>query len=189
MNLNEHKKQLRNELKKRRSALSVIERTKMSHQIIDFLYKIDEFTQAKTIFCYISYSSEVDTNVIIDRSIDKNLKLAVPKVVGKNEMHAISLSNRDELEPDVMGILTPQSNKQASPPFDLAITPGLAFTEKGARLGYGHGYYDRWFANNNVKTKIGIAYEVQIVEELPIDVTDIPLDILVTEERIIDVRK
>lgn len=186
MNLHEQKKRLRNELKQRRSQLSESERIHMSQQIKQFLSEITEFKQAKSIFCYISYLDEVETHALISRFIEQNLTLAVPKIINKTEMLAIPLKDFSDLEPDKMGILTPKSSQPATSSFDIAITPGLGFTEKGERLGYGRGYYDRWFEKNEVKTKIGIAYEVQIVDELPVEETDIPLDILVTEKRIID---
>lgn len=188
MSLHEQKKQLRDEIKKRRSELPVNSRTKMSQQIHQFLHEIDEFNQAKSLFCYISYLSEVETQALISDFLERKLALAVPKIMGKTEMRAVSLDNLSDLEPDEMGILTPKSSQAASDPFDIAITPGLGFTERGERLGYGRGYYDRWFSRNKVKTKIGIAFEIQIVDKLPLEKTDMPLDILVTEERIIDLR-
>ena len=103
-------------------------------------------------------------------------------------MIAVPLKSWDDLEADKMGILTPRSSQVALGPFDVAITPGLGFTEKGGRLGYGRGYYDRWFSHYEVKTKIGVAFEVQIVDELPMEKTDVLLDMLVTEDRIIDLR-
>jgi len=188
MNLHEQKKQLRTELKRRRSELTENKRAEMSRQIIQFLHEIDEFNQAKNIFCYISYLSEVETSSLITLYLEQGLALAVPKIIGKTEMIAVPLSNLSDLEPDKMGILTPKSSQAAPGPFDIAITPGVGFTETGGRLGYGRGYYDHWFSKNKVKTKIGIAFKTQVVAELPIEKTDMPLDILVTEERIIDFR-
>ncbi len=188
MNLLEQKKQLRTLIKQRRSTLPMTSRAKMSQQIIQFLHEIDEFNQAKSIFCYISYLDEVETQPLISRFLEQKLALAVPKIMNKTEMLAVSLKDLSDLEPDKMGILTPKSNQAASGPYDIVITPGLGFTERGDRLGYGRGYYDRWFSKNEVKTKIGIAFEVQLVDELPLEETDMPLDILVTEKRIIDLR-
>ncbi len=188
MNPHEQKKRLRSELKQRRSELSQSKRVEMSKQIVQFLGEIDEFNQAKSVFCYISYLSEVETGSLISHFLQQNLSLAVPKIVGKTEMLAITLTDLTDLEPDKMGILTPKSNEMATAAFDIAITPGVGFTENGERLGYGRGYYDRWFVKNKVKTKIGIAFEVQIVDELPLESTDIALDLLVTENRIIDLR-
>ena len=188
MNLHEQKCQLRIELKQRRSEIDVTALAEMSQQIQHNLQKIDVFNQAKSIFCYISYQNEVDTHALIALFLQQNLSLAVPKIIGKEEMIAVQFMSWDKLEPDNMGILTPDSNEVALGPFDIAITPGLGFTTNGGRLGYGRGYYDRWFANYEVKTKIGVAFEVQVVEELPLDKTDMPLDMLVTEARIIDLR-
>jgi len=189
VNLHEHKKLLRTKLKQRRSELPGSERTEMSQKIIKFLHEIDEFNQAKNLFCYISYLSEVETSSLISHILERNLVLAVPKIMGKTEMLAITLKDLSDLEADKMGILTPKSSQTASAPFDVAITPGVGFTTMGDRLGYGRGYYDRWFSKNKVKTKIGLAFEVQIVDELPLEETDMPLDMLITEERIIDLRK
>ena len=189
MSLLEQKKQLRTDLKQRRSLVSESKRKDMSQQICKYLYEIDEFNQAKSIFCYISYLSEVETHNLINDIIGRNLALAVPKIMEESEMFAVPLSDLSDLEPDKMGILTPKFNQSASGPFDTAITPGVGFTVTGERLGYGKGYYDRWFSQNKVKTKIGIAFEVQLVDQLPTEKTDISLDILVTEERIIDLRK
>ncbi len=188
MSLLEQKKRLRTTLKQRRSLVSENKRKDMSQQICKYLYEIDEFNQAKSIFCYISYLSEVDTHALINDFIGRNLALAVPKIMGKSEMIAVPLSDLSDLEPDKMGILTPKINQSASGPFDIAITPGVGFTVSGDRLGYGKGYYDRWFSQNKVTTKIGIAFETQLVDQLPIEATDISLDILITEERIIDLR-
>lgn len=189
MNLHEQKKSLRTELKQRRSELPEHQRIEMSQKIMNLLYEIDEFNRAKSVFCYISYLSEVDTGALIKHFMEQDLALAVPKIMGKTEMIACPLSDLSDLEPDKMGILTPKSNQTVSSPFDIVITPGVGFTDKGDRLGYGRGYYDRWFTNNDVKTKIGIAFEAQLVDALPTEETDMPLDMLVTEQRIIDLRE
>ncbi len=188
MNLHEQKKHLRNDLKQWRSGLSADNRRQMSQQITTFLHQIDEFNQAKSLFCYISYLSEVETTNLIDALLKQKLNLSVPKIMSKSEMLAVPLESLSDLVPDKMGILTPKSNQPAMGPFDVVITPGLGFTTNGERLGYGRGYYDRWFANNQARLKIGLAFEIQMVEELPVESTDMALDILVTEERIIDLR-
>ena len=189
MNLHEQKKHLRNDLKHRRSLVSAYKRRQMSQQIIKFLYQIDDFNLAKRLFCYISYLSEVETTDLIHAFLERSLSLSVPKIISKSEMIAVQLKNLSDLEPDKMGILTPKSNQPTTGSFDVVITPGLGFTTTGERLGYGRGYYDRWFANNQVGLKIGVAFELQIVDELPVEATDMALDMIVTEERIIDLRQ
>ena len=189
MRLHELKNAVRIDLKQRRARIPAPERADKGQKIVEKLQKIDDFINARAIFCYISYLSEVDTQALIDTFIERNLKLAVPKIIGETEMLAIRLDNRQDLAADQRGILTPKSDQKATGPFDIAITPGLGFTNKGERLGYGRGYYDRWFANNSVKTKIAIAFELQIIDTLPTEDTDQRLDMIITEERIIDLRK
>ncbi len=188
MNKQAQKKQIRTALIQRRSALGEAKRLQMSQQIIQSLHEIDDFHQAKSVFCYLSYRSEVDTHHLIDFFLQQGLVLAVPKIIDKTKMIAVPLLDVHDLEPDKLGILTPKSNQMICDPFDLVITPGLGFTVTGARLGFGRGYYDRWFSTAQVKTKIGITFESQIVAELPLEETDVALDILVTEQRIIDLR-
>ena len=103
-------------------------------------------------------------------------------------MIAIRLSNLSDLEPDKIGILTPKTGEILLEPIDVVITPGLGFTRKCERLGYGRGYYDRWFSKNSVKTKIGVAFEIQITDNLPVEKTDVPMDMLITEKNTINMQ-
>ena len=119
--------------------------------------------------------NEVETNSLINFILKQGLALFVPKVINNIEMIAIKLNSLSDLEPDNIGILTPKSGEILLEPIDIAITPGIGFTKIGGRIGYGHGYYDRWFSKNLVKTKVGIAFEEQIVEKLPLEETDIPI--------------
>ena len=113
------------------------------------------------------------------------MNLYVPKIISGTEMIAVKLNDIANLELDDIGILTPKSNEILSEKVDITITPGIGFTKKGGRLGYGRGYYDRWFSINEVKTKIGIAFEEQVVMNLPLEKTDVNMDIIITEKEII----
>lgn len=187
MNLDEQKKHLRSKLKQLRSNESADNRKLMSQQIINNLHKLDEFKHADNVFCYVSYLSEVNTFPLIKHFLENGANLTVPKIIGKTEMIAVQIADLASLEPDKMGILTPKSNQSFTGSFDIVITPGLAFNPAGNRLGYGRGYYDRWFTKNTVCSKIGLAFECQILESLPTEETDIPIDILVSEKRVIKI--
>ena len=179
------KENLRSSLKKKRDALGKELRFKKSEKIADFLCEINEFKQSKTIFCYISYKSEVETLSLINLILESGMNLYVPKIISGTEMIAVKLNDIANLELDDIGILTPKSNEILSEKVDITITPGIGFTKKGGRLGYGRGYYDRWFSTNEVKTKIGISFEAQIVMNLPLEKTDINMDLIITEKEII----
>ena len=100
-------------------------------------------------------------------------------------MIAVPFSGWDDLIPGELGILTPRGEDTISGNIDIAITPGLGFTRTGQRIGYGRGYYDQWFSGNSVAHKIALSFEAQILDSLPVTVTDIPVDIIVTEQEII----
>ena len=185
MNPLKDKENLRSVLKKKRDGLSKELRFKKSEKIVNFLQNINEFKQSKTIFCYVSYESEVETFSLINYILESDTDLFVPKIISRTKMIAVKLDDIANLESDDIGILTPKSNKILSEKVDAVITPGIGFTKKGGRLGYGRGYYDRWFSINEVKTKIGIAFEEQVVMNLPLEKTDVNMDIIITEKEII----
>ncbi len=188
MNLHILKKNLRQELKQRRVEISANARTIKSQKIINTLKRIDDYIDAKSVFCYVSLPDEVDTYALIDHCITRGINLSVPRVASKTEMIAVKLGNRHELIPNAMGILTSGSDMIETGPFDIAITPGLGFSDKGERLGYGRGYYDRWFSKNNVKIKIALAFDSQLLDKVPTEARDEPMDMIVTEKQIIDLR-
>ena len=84
------------------------------------------------------------------------------------------------------GILEPVKIIEKSPnKIDLIIVPGIGFDKRGNRLGHGKGYYDKLL--RKLKTiKIGLAFELQIVDQIPTDENDVPVDLIITEERIIN---
>mgnify|MGYP006140792497 CR=1 FL=1 len=188
MDISNKKKLLRIELKKKRNGLTKRQRIEKSEKITYFLCESDEFKHANNVFCYISYMNEVETNLLINFIFKQGLPLFVPKVINNMEMIAIKLNSLSDLEPDNIGILTPKSGEILLEPIDIAITPGIGFTKTGGRIGYGRGYYDRWFSKNLVKTKVGIAFENQIVEKLPLEETDISMDIIITEKYVTNLK-
>jgi len=74
----------------------------------------------------------------------------------------------------------------SSEEIDVVLVPGLIFREDGFRIGYGGGYYDRFLRDAKSVVKIGLCYEMQIYEDIPVDIYDIPVDYIITEKRIID---
>lgn len=186
-NLRAQKAELRTHLRQIRSGLPASLRLSHSRLIHGHLYGLDEVIAAESAFIYISYASEVDTHAIIRLFTDEGKSLAVPRILDANRMIAVPFRSWEDLKPDAMGILTPETTTPYSGPLDIAITPGLGFTIAGGRIGYGRGYYDKWFHANRVKTKIGLAYEAQLLEQLPTGNNDMSVDIIVTEKRVIRV--
>ncbi len=183
--LKKQKSEIRLKLKQNRAALPDQTRLLYSETISEQLLSLEEMMGARTVFIYISYASEVYTHNLIDRLLIQGKTLAVPNIINRDYMIASPFSTWDDLETDSYGILTPITVQQQTGDFDVAITPGLGFTSTGHRMGLGKGYYDKWFANNNVQNKIALAFEKQLVDYLPIEDTDIPVDMIVTEKSVI----
>ena len=147
------------------------------------LRELDIYKKAKSVFVFISYKSEVDTRGIIEDILADGKKLLVPLVKG-SEMIAVEVKGIDDLEPNKMGILEPKSGKEVTD-VDLTITPGLAFDKDGYRLGYGGGYYDKFFAKVDT-VRMGIGYSDQYVESIVHEDYDKALEYLLTEEGLIE---
>ena len=182
------KQAARTELKKIRATLPESLRSDFSGKICDTVRSLREVQSAKVIFAFISYGNEVHTHDLLKYFLNKGIDLAVPKILPEQGMVAMTLRSWEELVCGQMGILVPRDNVPLQKPFDIILTPGLGFTRSGHRIGYGRGYYDRWFSQHPSGLKIGIAFEDQLRETLPINDRDIPVDIVITEKQLIDSR-
>ncbi len=163
-----------------------------SYRIQGRLFRLPEFTRAKTILFYVSTRDEVKTESMIKKALEYGKRVVVP--ISNLKERTLNLSEikdfDSELEPGAFNILEPKERflRPVSPEeIDLVIVPGVAFDEKGNRLGYGMGFYDRFLRSVKKDTPvIGLAYEFQIIEKIPVDDTDVTVDKVVTEERIIE---
>ena len=179
------KNKLRRSLKARRLAMGKSEREQKDHEIRQNLMALPQLQLAKSIFCFISNAAEVDTRALIKLLMAQDRQLSVPKIVAEQPMQAVIFKCWEDLEVAQLGILSPRNTKPVATTVDITLTPGLGFSPKGARLGYGRGYYDRWFATHGGGLKIALAYELQLVDELPTDENDVRVDLIVTEQRVI----
>lgn len=183
------KKQLRKELLTIRDKLSINYTKEATEKIFSQLEKMYEFQQAKKIFIYIGFGSEIATLQFLEKHyLEKDIY--VPKIEGKDMMLS-HLQNLKNLEKNSLGILEPKEANNYIGEIDLVITPAVVFDKNGYRLGYGGGYYDRYFEKNNYKLSIGLCYDQLLVEQVPKESHDKQVDIVLTEERLlkIDIRK
>lgn len=131
----------------------------------------------ESFFIYYSVGSEVDTHAVIEALLRAGKTVCLPKIVGK-EMHAVRYEG-EALETGAFGIPAPVG---ADMPCSVALVPLLFVDKKGNRLGYGGGYYDRYFAAYPQIIKIGLCYAGQVLsQQLPKENTDVPLDGMITE--------
>ncbi len=152
------------------------------------LDSIGLFNKKRNVLIFLSYGSEIDTNGIIDKLIENGSKVYVPRVNPEtNNIDICRFTRETKLVPERHGILEPDSSVSAEDPtiIDVIINPGVAFTSDCKRLGYGGGYYDRMFEYiRQDAIKIGICYDLQIVESLPVEIHDMRMDYVVTASEI-----
>jgi 5-formyltetrahydrofolate cyclo-ligase len=190
------KKTARKKFKSLRMRLSKEEVSTKSAQIKKLLFGLSEFTMAKTIAFYVAKQTnrEVETEEMIKESLTAGKRVLAP-VVDKaaGEISFSELRDYDsELAPGAFDILEPKPSCRRLVPAtesDLMIVPALVFDLRGHRLGYGGGYYDR-LLRELASTKpslpfVGLAYELQVVDKLPKTSRDVPVNILVTEKRVL----
>lgn len=146
---------------------------------------IEVFGAFDSFFVYYSYGSEADTHALITRLLNAGKKVYLPRVEGK-EMAAVQFcGDEKELVKNSYGIYEPQG-QACKEPIDVCLAPLLCVNSKGYRLGYGGGYYDRYFASHPEILKAGIGYYLQYADEFMEEDGDVPLDIFICERGIIN---
>lgn len=186
------KKKIRSELLNKRKNLNHDWVIQASHTIQQKVLNLNEFYTAQTVFCYISIDNEVDTNLIIKQCWKMNKKLYVPVFVSAiNQYRAVKFASDMTLVTGRKGIPEPSLNDETCDfihieEIDIAIVPGVAFDESCGRLGWGAGVYDKLLASHKIHAlKLGLAFEIQIIDKVPIENSDVYMDAVVTEKRLI----
>jgi 5-formyltetrahydrofolate cyclo-ligase len=184
----EDKRILRKRLQQQLSELPRPEYEHYSYEIAQRLFSEESWKQAETIGVTISKVPEVDTFQIIRKAWQENKRIVIPKCYPEDKkMRFRTLTAFNQLESVFYGLLEPivrQTKEVPKQNIDLLIVPGLAFTRNGYRLGFGGGYYDRFLQDYHGDT-LSLAFNLQLVSELPIEKHDIPVkNIINTEETI-----
>lgn len=156
------------------------------------LMAIPEFAASRFILFYAALKGEVQTSGAVEESLASGKRVALPKV-GHNALRVFEIRSYGDTREGAFNIPEPEEEKsvEADPErLDLIIVPGVAFDEKGSRLGFGRGYYDRFLKSISRKPPlVGLAFEFQMVEEAASTENDVPMDFVVTEKRIINCRQ
>ena len=162
------------------------ERARKSGEILNQLSQLGAFKKSKVIMFYVSLGEEVDTSILLKTVLREGCTVTVPFVDKKNSfLLSVQISNPEtDLIPGSYGILEPKQHLVK--PFDLSrldmvLVPGIAFDRKGHRLGRGKGYYDRFLKSlpDHIQT-IGLAYDFQFMETIPVNDLDIAVQKVIT---------
>ena len=141
---------------------------------------LDDLVGAGTslsVLIYLSYSSELSTEPLIDKLLERGIIVYAPRVEGE-EMVAVEYG--DDFVISGQGIREP-IGERFDGDLDIVILPLLAVDEQGNRLGYGGGYYDRYLAKHTSSLKIGYCFDFQMLKSLPSEETDVALNMVVTD--------
>ena len=182
------KAQLRRQLKSCLLAMPEKQRSEKSRLICNNLISTTQFQNAETVMMYLSLPYEADTSEAILHCWQLGKVVAVPKISWEQRhMIPVQINSLDTgFSTGASGLRNPIAGVPV--PFeeiDLVVTPALGFDKKGNRLGRGGSYYDRFFANEELKApKCGFAFAEQLIDSVPVTSTDVPVDFLVTDEEI-----
>jgi len=182
------KGEIREKLRSRRAGILESEFLSRSSSITRALQQQQEYAAARTIHCYVSMNDrrEVNTHPLIAAIIEEGRDLVVPVThFGEGTLSHYTLTSFDELKPNKWGVLEPEDGiERTSQEFELVIVPMVGGDERGHRLGYGGGFYDRFLKEVQCPA-VGLCFEQNIISLLPIESYDIPMNKIITEERII----
>lgn len=178
------KRQQREEIKARRRAMPVAQKSRLDRAICHNLTTTKVFRRAQTILLYISLPIEVDTTALMETALRQGKRVAAPRCVpGTRDMEFFLITSTDDLEPGTFGVMEPDPKrcvKLMDFTRSVCVVPALAYDTAGYRLGYGGGYYDRFLASYDGVTA-GIVYHRFLYDRLLHGRYDRVVNLLVTE--------
>lgn len=185
----ESKAQLRKRIKGIRNSLTENERITYSRQISEQLLRQPWYESSEEILVYSAIQSEVDLSVFCKQAWLDGKMLYFPKVFGD---HMVFFLVRDEQQlcSGAFGVMEPDVEHVSLPLYLPSgnvvpmLVPGVAFSKKGDRIGYGKGYYDRYMVRHPEVNTVGICFTCQLLDDIPAESQDIAMHQIVTEEQI-----
>jgi len=152
------------------------------------LLELPEFQKAQTVMLFLNFREEVETTALAEATIASEKKLVLPRCAPHGILLPIVVRDlTQDIELGAYGIREPKVTLEVVQPseIDLIIVPGSGFDLQGNRLGYGGGYYDRFFILLNPLTpRVALGFECQVIEHVPTDKHDARMTMLITEEKV-----
>lgn len=182
------KQTLRSRMRRTRSALARDAAARAAHAAAGHLLAIPELDDAATVGLYAAFDDELDTQPLADGLRARGIVVAYPRIAPPARgllFHVVH--GADALEPGPFGIAQPSAHAEVVAPDQLAIliVPGLAFDDRGGRLGWGKGYYDITLTQGSRPLCVGYAHACQLVPEVPLASHDVFMDLVITDAGVI----
>jgi len=177
------KRILRQKLMEKAAGLPESYTARADKQICEAVIKTAEYQNAKTVFCFVGRSTEINTRPILEDALRSGKCLCVPKCYGKGVMEAKRITGFDDLYPAKVGLLEPLDSAELIIPtrIDFAVVPCVACSPSGLRLGFGGGYYDKYLSNAGFFSCM-ICRKELLCDEIPTESHDVVPDMLITED-------
>ena len=179
---------LRERMLAARSALPAAERARASTAIAARVLKLPAWRAARTVALHAALGSEVDTGDLVRAAAAEGKRIVWPRLSRDGRVMELAACSAEELVPGPARALEPPASAPAVPPsaIDLVLVPGVAFDPGGNRLGRGRGHYDATLCRlGPAAVRIGIAFDAQVVDAVPAEPHDVPLDAVATESRLL----
>ena len=183
------KEALRKRLAALRRTLTTEARAERSRRASERLIAEPAFAAAQVVLAYAALRFELDPSHAIEHAIASGKTVALPRVIPETSELALHVYKPgDELTESGYGVREPLADaaRIAAEQVDLVLVPALAFDARGFRLGYGKGFYDRLLPSLGRAERIGLAFELSLLPQLPNEDHDIAVHRVVTEKRVIE---
>lgn len=186
----ENKSDLRKKMLNIRNNMEKEDSSEKSAVIIEKLTALDIYEKARIVFVYMAFNNEVETMTLIKKMLQENKRVVIPYTDTVNTV--IIPSELKNIEEDLVkskfGYYEPAKDKilPVKPEeFDLVVVPGVVFDKNLNRIGFGKGYYDRILCSLNDGAKaVAVAYDFQVLDEVPSEEHDIKVDMIITEKSV-----
>ena len=181
--LKKAKRRVRTDIRELRDAIPEDERIRSGEEIVERFLALPELRGARTVMAFWSFGSEVPTAGLIERLRGEGFRTALPRIVA-GELEPRTFVPGDRVTMASFGAGEPSGGQVlGDSEVDVVVTPGVAFDRRGKRIGYGGGFYDRFFVRARPDAlRTGICFGVQLVDRpLPAGNFDLSLDLIVTE--------
>lgn len=177
--ISEQKKFLRKEIKQKKGRINPNDAKVKADRVFAEIETLREFKEAKTVLAFWALPDEIATQDFVLKWTGLK-RIVLPVVVGE-ELELRLFTGLDKLEQsNSFGIMEPKTGEIVNPSeIEFAIIPGVAFDRNGNRLGRGKGFYDRIMPQLKSILKVGIGYEFQLVDSIPVAEFDLPVDIVI----------
>lgn len=182
MTVSEQKKRLRAQIRAAERSLSPGERAQSDRLIVAHVLSLPEYQAARSLFCFVGTSREIDTTVILQDALRRGTILCVPLCTGPGKMELRRIENLGQLRPGAYGILEPVPNAPQLnlSQVDLSIIPCVSCDHLGHRLGQGGGYYDRFFSAGANRCAL-LCREILVRPSIPCEDHDVVFPMVITE--------